>query len=127
MKFLLDTHALLWSLMGRGLSRAAEDAFLDADNMLYVSIVSYWEICLKANRGKLTLADDWPAVFDAELAANSIQWLPVAKSHCLRMMNLPDLHRDPFDRLLIAQALCEDLTLLTSDAQIARYGVPVLW
>ncbi|MCA9972960.1 MAG: type II toxin-antitoxin system VapC family toxin [Anaerolineales bacterium] len=127
MKLLLDTHAFLWSLMGKGLSQDAEAAFLDGENTLYFSAVSYWEICLKVSRGKLILADEWPGVFDAELSKNSIHWLPIAKSHCLRMMALPDVHRDPFDRLLIAQALCEDMTLLTADSQIARYTVPVLW
>ncbi len=127
MKFLLDTHAFLWSLTGTGLSEPARHAFLDTENTLYLSAVSYWEVCIKISIGKLVLAVNWPEVFDAEIAANGIQWLPVEKNHCRKIGELPAIHQDPFDRLLIAQALCENMTLLTADAHIQAYTVATLW
>jgi PIN domain nuclease of toxin-antitoxin system len=127
MKFLLDTHVFLWSLTGENLSYAARDAFLDTNNQLFLSAASYWEICIKQSIGKLQLAPDWADIFDRELAANSIQWLPIEKAHCRQIGQLPPLHGDPFDRLLIAQAQCESMTLLTANSNIQAYPVETFW
>ena len=127
MKLLLDTHVFLWSMTGENLSYAARDAFLDTNNQLFLSAASYWEICIKQNIGKLRLAPDWAEIFDRELAANSIQWLPIEKNHCQQIEQLPSLHGDPFDRLLIAQAQCESMTLLTADSNIQAYPVETFW
>ncbi len=127
MRLLLDTHAFLWGVGGHNLSTNARLAFLDPSNDLYLSSVSYWEICIKATIGKLNLTANWQQDFDEEIMINKIKWLPVEKIHCQKIINLPMLHNDPFDRLIIAQALCEDLTLMTADANIRRYTVPTLW
>jgi PIN domain nuclease of toxin-antitoxin system len=126
-KLLLDTHTLLWSFQGRTLGQRAGAAFLDLENELHFSAASYWEICIKLALGKLRLAPNWQDVIDRQLAANHIQWLPISKAHCQRVIELPLLHGDPFDRLLIAQALCEDMVLLSADANIVKYPVAVLW
>ncbi len=127
MRFLLDTHVFLWVNMPGKLSVAAKTAFLDPQNDLYLSPASYWEICIKVSVEKLVLSDDWPQILDREMTANNIQWLPLTKGHCQQVIHLPFLHRDPFDRLLIAQALYEGMTLITSDAQIHQYHVSSLW
>ncbi len=127
MKLLLDTHAFLWSISGKGLSQNAQNAFLDASNDLFLSAVSYWEICIKQSIGKLGLTPNWVQVFDQEIQFNHIQWLPIEKFHCQKIGELPFLHGDPFDRLLIAQAMSEGMTLLTADASIQQYTVPTLW
>lgn len=127
MKLLLDTHAFLRSIVGENMSKAATDAFLDLENELYLSAASYWEICIKNSLGKLELAEDWVKVFDREMLANSIKWLPIEKEHCRGLAELPFLHRDPFDRLLIAQANCEGMTLLTADTNIHQYEIPTIW
>lgn len=127
MKLLLDTHAFLWSISDQNLSRQARDAFLDAENQLYLSAASYWEICIKRSIGKLVLADGWQEALDREMLANDIRWLPIEKTHCLSVAELPWLHRDPFDRLLIAQAQHEGMAILTADANIQQYDVATLW
>jgi PIN domain nuclease of toxin-antitoxin system len=124
---LLDTHVFLWSMNGGPLSEPARSAFLDPENNLYLSAASYWEICIKASIGRLVLADDWPQQFDTEIAANGIRWLPVEQNHCRKILELSPIHQDPFDRLLIAQALCEDLTIVTADRHIPDYPVATLW
>lgn len=127
MKILLDTHVFIWSTFRQNLSETATTAFLDTNNRLYLSAASYWEICIKLNLGKLALADNWKQGIDYEMKANSIIWLPIDKGHCQEMANLPFHHSDPFDRLLVAQALCEGMTLLTADKQIQQYTVSTIW
>ncbi len=128
MKLLLDTQVLLWIAQGdERLSARAESAVLDTRNALYLSAASYWEICIKYALGKLGLQPDWPRLLDQELAVNHIAWLPIEKEHCRALTTLPTVHRDPFDRLLIAQAQVEGMTLLTRDEQIQRYDVSTLW
>ena len=94
---------------------------------LYLSAASYWEICIKSALGRLGLQSNWPSLLDQELAVNQIRWLPIEKEHCRALTALPLVHGDPFDRLLIAQARVEGMTLLTADEQIQRYEVPTLW
>ncbi len=127
MKLLLDTHVFLWSLFGEGLSQTARDLFLDTNNTLFLSAASYWEICIKVSIGRLKLADNWIQAFDEEMRVNTIQWLPIAKEHSQRVLTLPMMHRDPFDRMLVAQAQYEKMTLLTVDANIRAYDVPTMW
>lgn len=127
MILLLDTHTFLWVVNDGPLSKTARASFLDINNKLFLSAVSYWEICIKNSIGKLTLAEDWADQFDTEMRANNIQWLPIAKPHARRIIDLPLIHQDPFDRLLIAQALCEDMSILTSDRNIAKYDVTTIW
>lgn len=127
MKLLLDTHAFLWAVNHKGLSATATRAFLDPANGLHLSAASYWEISIKLSLGKLALAPEWRHQFDQEMTVNQIQWLPITKDHCWQVSQLPFLHGDPFDRLLIAQAQLEGLTIVTADQQIRRYAVSTLW
>ena len=127
MKLLLDTHAFLWFIRGENLSKKAQDAFLNMDNTLYFSAVSYWEICIKYGLGKLDLVENWDKVFDREMTINGIKWLPIEKIHSQGIITLPMIHRDPFDRLLIAQAQAEGMVLLTADSQIKKYDIPTIW
>jgi PIN domain nuclease of toxin-antitoxin system len=124
---LLDTHVFLWSINGGPFSEAARDAFLDTGNRLFLSSASYWEICIKAGIGRLVLADGWPERFESEMRINGIQWLPIEQSHCRKILELPPIHHDPFDRLLIAQAVCDEMTLLTADGNMHAYPVSILW
>ncbi len=127
MRLLLDTHAFLWAIADEKLSSVAREAFLNTDNDLYLSAASYWEICIKVSIGKLSLVPDWISRFDTELASNGISWLTIDREHCQHVLSLPDIHRDPFDRMLIAQAQCTGMTLLTADTHIQQYAVSTLW
>lgn len=128
MRLLVDTHALLWLITGDArLSPTARALFLDPVNELFLSAASYWKICIKVSIGKLTLMSDWPEVIDRELVANGIEWLSVAKEHCQAVVTLPFHHRDPFDRILVAQAICESLSLLSDDPLLREYDAPVVW
>lgn len=120
MMLLLDTHVLLWWLDDPGrISRAARKAIQDGANPVYVSAAVVWEITIKKELGKLDAPDDLEGV----LEANRFLPLPITISHALAVRSLPDFHRDPFDRILIAQALHEGLRLVNRDAEIAKYPV----
>lgn len=127
MNLLLDTHAFLWIVNDGPLSQTARALFLDTENKLFFSAASYWEICIKLTVGKLSLADNWVEQFEAEMAANGIQWLPIEQNHCRKIIELPLIHQDPFDRLLIAQAICEEMTIVTADSNIPNYSVATVW
>lgn len=127
MNLLLDTHAFLWSISNRRLSSAADSAFLDEDNTLYLSAASYWEICIKLSLKKLALPEDWQATAETAMKLNGIRWLPVERAHCHALLDLPFHHRDPFDRLLVAQARVEGLAILTADQGFQRYDIAVIW
>jgi PIN domain nuclease of toxin-antitoxin system len=126
-KLLLDTQVFLWVINNQKLSQQARAAFLDTGNQLFLSAASYWEICIKQSVGKLGLAQNWQLSFEQELRANDIRWLPIEKAHCQAIIALPWIHRDPFDRLLIGQALHEGMTILTADEQIQQYDVTTIW
>ena len=127
MKYLLDTHLLLWTVADPGRLPDATVNALSADRAeLWFSAASYWEICIKQSLGKLRLMPEWPAMIERALAINAIQWLPIRKSHCRILLELEHHHRDPFDRMIVAQALAEDLVIATSDRRIQRYPVKTL-
>lgn len=120
MRLLLDTHVLLWWLADAPeLEARARAAIADAANLVYVSAVSVWEIEIKRALGKLRVPADWAK----SLNEGAFRRLPVTWEHALRVARLPPIHRDPFDRLLVAQAHVERLTLVTGDATVRRYGV----
>jgi PIN domain nuclease of toxin-antitoxin system len=122
LNLLLDTHVLLWWLgANRRLSRAARNA-IDGSQSVYVSAATAWEIAIKTSQGKL----DFPRSLEDELLQNQFQPLPISIPHALAAAALPLHHRDPFDRMLIAQARLESLTLLTADANLKAYDAPVL-
>jgi PIN domain nuclease of toxin-antitoxin system len=123
MRLLLDTHILLWWLADSpSLSDQARELIADPDNAVFVSAVSLWEIWLKQSLGKLQL----PLDFEERLAGESFESLPLLAAHTREVASLPWHHRDPFDRMLIAQARVSELTLVTADDIAARYGDFVL-
>ena len=128
MNVLLDTHAFLWAIAGdKRLSNSARETFLDGHNRLFFSAASMWEICIKINLEKLSLKRGWFKKIKNEMSNNAVQWLPIEMAHCAELTRLPFHHRDPFDRMLVAQAKFEDLQLLTRDVRLADYGVECIW
>ena len=128
MRVLIDTHALLWLFTDDPrLSRRAKEIFLDTKNKLHVSIVSLWEIAIKASLKKIVLKDRWFPLLQTHLHENGISWLPLTPEHCHQVSLLPFHHRDPFDRMLISQAITEEMKFLTCDHQIKDYGIDCLW
>lgn len=128
MRALLDTHTLLWMLAGDPRLGGEAARWLTApDSELYFSLASYWEIGIKVSLGKLRLEEGWRVVLRDEMAHNRVQWLAVTPEHVHGVVDLPFLHRDPFDRLLVAQARHEGLTLLSADPQVRQYDVAWVW
>jgi PIN domain nuclease of toxin-antitoxin system len=127
-RLLLDTHAFLWSLTAdRRLSREALAALAEGQNDVYVSAASAWEIAIKSALGRIALPDEIQRYIPAVLAQYAYQALPVTVDHAVRVARLPGRRGDPFDRLLVAQALTEDLTIVSRDKQLTRLGAKVLW
>ena len=125
MKFLLDTHLVLWvPVSGPRLSRPARAILNDPENSFLFSAVSLWEIAIKRSIGKLDQGID-PGTIRRELIDMGYEELPILGQHAVAVEGLPWIHKDPFDRLLIAQALVEGITLLTVDSTIARYPGPI--
>lgn len=122
MRLLLDTHVVLWWLADRRLSREAHAAIADPANLVAVSAASAWEMSIKKAFGKLHAPDD----LAAQLGSNGFTPLPISIEHAAMASSLPRHHDDPFDRMLIAQALVEELTLVTRDERLATYGGRVL-
>jgi len=123
MNLLLDTHALLWWLSDDPtLSSAARDAIAEPGNPVYVSAVSIWEMRIKEAIGKLSLPSDFADVLTAQPFAD----LPMTAVHAHAVADLPMHHRDPFDRMLIAQAAVESLVVVTRDGAFESYGVELL-
>ena len=119
MKVLLDTHLILWWLSDSPLLAAEARVLIgDPENTVFVSAVSVWEIWLKESLGKLRLPPD----FEQKLAVASFESLPLTAEHARQAASLPWHHRDPFDRMLVAQAKVEKLTLLTADEIVKAYG-----
>jgi len=123
MNLLLDTHALLWWLDDNPtLSAEARDAIADGRNLVFVSAVVIWEVRIKQSLGKLQL----PSNFREVLSSQAFDELPLTVDHAHRLAELPPHHRDPFDRMLVAQAIDERLTIVTRDPDIPRYPVRTL-
>jgi PIN domain nuclease of toxin-antitoxin system len=125
---LLDTPAFLWWITDSPqLSSRVREIIADGRNELFFSAASGWEIAIKARLGRLEVPGDLERSLTEQLSQNAIQVLPIYLSHALRTYALPDHHRDPFDRLLVSQAILERLTVLSADVQISRYPVEVIW
>ncbi len=128
MRFLLDTHALLWAAQGdRRLSEAAEAIIVDGSQELVLSAVSVLEIALKQAAGRLELPEDAATWIRGRIAAFGLEELPVTTAHAIEAARLPAHHRDPWDRLLVAQARVEGLPLLTADTTLHRYEIATVW
>lgn len=125
---LVDTHAFVWAVLeDRKLSQTARQTWLDDTNELLISPACLWEIAIKVGLGKLALNRPIDEFFAKELAGNRLELLAILPSHAARVAALPRHHRDPFDRLLVAQALCENLPLLSADAALDAYGIRRVW
>lgn len=128
MKLLLDTHAFIWMHASPELlSAPAVAAITDRRNSLFLSVASVWEMQIKHQLGKLDLRAPLREIIDEERTKNACGILPIEIADILALGELPHLHRDPFDRLMIAQARQRSLHFLTNDPEIARYDVPTLW
>ncbi len=124
-RLLLDTNVAVWLLLGdrEKVSGSAVAALEDERNTVAISAASVWEIAIKRSLGELTIGDRWAA----ELRRLHFDPMPVTSLHAEAVERLPWHHRDPFDRLLVAQAATERMTIVTPDQRIAAYGVPRLW
>ncbi len=127
MKLLLDTHVFLWAIERPAmLSKKAVALIQDEDNQLLLSTASLLEIALKVRAGKLRLPED-RHYFEEHMVSLGVECLPIQAEHVLGLFTLPDHHRDPFDRLLVAQCRAERLVLVTADKAIRRYDIKTLW
>lgn len=128
MRALLDTHAIIWLLAAPDrLSTHAKAIIQDRTNQLHYSPLSFAEMAIKASIGKLTLADGWQVVFADLLASKDIEPLPLSWQDAAILQKLPFHHKDPFDRMLIASCMTHDLAIISTDAAIAHYDLPVIW
>ena len=129
MSYLLDTSAFLWFVTGdRKLSRLARRILEESSDEFYLSMASLWELAIKANLGRgLDLPSPFAEFAEVELQAERIQILNIQLAHVKRVADLPHIHRDPFDRLLIAQSLVENLPMITSDRVFDAYQVQRVW
>lgn len=125
MRLLIDTNLLLWAALDdRRFPLTAANLLSDPANELHVSAATIWEVAIKTARGNPSFRVD-PLVFRRNLLNNGYIELPITSEHAVAIQSLPPLHKDPFDRILIAQATVEGITLLTSDRQVAKYPGPI--
>lgn len=128
MRFLLDTNALIWFIEGNPrLSAHARSLIEDEENELFVSIASLWEIAIKFGIGKLNLRQPFEELFPSQLEDNSIEILGITVEHLSQVSGLPLHHRDPFDRLIIAQAQVEHLPIISVDTMFDNYSIRREW
>lgn len=128
MNVLLDTHAFLWFFIGdTSLSARARTLIEDESNEKFFSVASLWEIAIKVSIGKLTLSAPFDEIFPDQLEKNGIDLLKITSAHASAITTLPFHHRDPFDRLLIAQAMIEQMEIVSVDPAFDRYSVTRIW
>ena len=128
MKILLDTHVFIWMTSDADrLSRRAIKLIEDSANTKYLSLVSAWEIQIKSQLGKLTLNGHLQNIIDTQQQENGLQVLPITLDHIIGVGNLALYHRDPFDRLLLAQAQVENLIMISSDEKLSEHNVTLEW
>ena len=125
MKLLLDTHLLLWAAQGLDhLPPDAQTLMSEPENELFFSVASLWEMVIKCGLGREDFKVD-PQVFRRSMLDNGYHELPILSGHVVTVGTLPNIHKDPFDRLLVAQAIVEGIMLLTADTQVAKYSGPI--
>ncbi|MBI1913433.1 MAG: type II toxin-antitoxin system VapC family toxin [Planctomycetes bacterium] len=128
MKLLLDTHTVLWFyLADPQLSATASGTIMDPANEKWVSPASYWEIAIKISTGKYALAQPYEDFWRNAIDANGFQILPILPRHTALLTTMPYHHRDPFDRLIVAQAVAEGMSVVSADPIIDAYGVTRVW
>lgn len=126
MRLLIDTHILIWFLEGnRSLSNSHQQIITDSQNEVLISIASLWEIAIKISIGKLTLSQPLEDVIK-QVNAENIEILPISPEHTLQVSTMPFHHRDPFDRIIIAQCKVENLPIISNDTNFPTYGVKLL-
>jgi PIN domain nuclease of toxin-antitoxin system len=127
-RFLLDTHTFLWAVLDDPrLSDKVRALMLNADNELLVSPASYWEIAIKISLGKYTLDDDFEAFMERQTVYSEFTLLPISLKHAAVVASLPFHHRDPFDRLLVAQAISEGIPIVSIDRALDLYPLTRIW
>ena len=128
MKLLLDTHTFLW-FIGKNpkISSEARNQIINNPDQLYLSIASLWEIAIKVSLGKLTLQQPFEVLFPQQLSINGIKQLDIAIGHTILVARLLYHHNDPFDRMMIAQAITENMAIISADSAFDPYGVTRLW
>ena len=123
MKILLDTHVLVWALSSpERIKPKVQDLLVYTDNIVFVSIASLWELQIKKSLNKISLPDD----FISQLQENGFELLDINYKHIAKLAELPLIHRDPFDRMLVAQTIHENLSLVTNDLEIMKYNVKII-
>jgi PIN domain nuclease of toxin-antitoxin system len=128
MKYLLDTAAFLWSVDAQDkLNPRTRETLENSDAELFLSPVVSWEIAIKVARGRLTLARSIGETLDLAFSRFGMQAQPITHAHSLGLTELPPIHNDPFDRMLVAQARCEKQVLITADEKLKQYPVEILW
>ena len=128
MRLLIDTHTFLWFAEDSPqLSPTARDLIIEAENEILLSTASAWEIAIKVSTGKLTLAQPFAIFLPDQLRRNDIELLPVSMAHIQHIATLPFHHKDPFDRMIVAQSVVESIPLISIDAVLDSYGVKRLW
>jgi PIN domain nuclease of toxin-antitoxin system len=127
-KLLLDTHAFLWFVLNdSSLSARAGDLIADGENEVFVSPASYWELAIKISLGKYHLDETFDTFFTNQLACNDFRILPIKVQHAAVLSQLPFHHRDPFDRMLIAQSMAEGVSLVSGDDVLRCYSGDIVW
>lgn len=128
MRYLLDAHTFMWwDGNSEKLSSTVFEIISDDENVIYLSVVSVWEIAIKKQLGKLPIRSDLATIIIEQQAENGFQILPIELAHTLKITELPLHHKDPFDRLLIAQSVVENIPILGKDAVFQKYDVEVIW
>ena len=128
MRCLLDTHTFLWFINGDDrLGKRAREVISNIESEVLLSIASLWEIAIKISLGKLELELSFPELVQRQLIANEIGLLPIDPRHLFTLTDLPFHHRDPFDRLIIAQAMSEGIPVLSGDEEFQSYPVQTVW
>ena len=128
MNLLLDTHTFIWaSVTPDKLSDTVRNLLQDNANTIILSLASIWEMQIKVQRGKLTINRPLPELIASQQETNNLQLLPIEVPHIFALQNLPDYHRDPFDRIIISQAMVEGLPVLSKDATFDAYPIVRVW
>ena len=128
MKYLLDTHAFLWFVTDDDkLSSNARSIIKNSNNEVYFSAASAWEMSIKVRLGRLTIEEDLEPFIIKQLAENNFSTLSITIFHSIYTSKLPEIHKDPFDRMIVAQSQVEDMPLISKDKNIKKYKVPVVW
>jgi PIN domain nuclease of toxin-antitoxin system len=127
-RVLLDTHAFVWfALNDSRLTSTARTCLADPATEVLLSPASYWEIAIKVSLGKYVLSDPFETFLNTQIQINNLTVLPISVAHAGRVASLPLHHRDPFDRLLVAQALVEQIPIVSTDSTLDLYGIGRIW